>query len=116
MSKPEPRAPFKDVRWIILALALGGCGGSKAAGAQQAGAPAGGEASGDTLENALQLCHVTRTDYAYIAKCPCPDGSVPLGGDPQAAADARVGSQGQGPDGHVIDLYEVPCRPKPKRV
>ncbi len=61
----------------------------------------------------MQLCHMNggpgRTDYSYVANYLCQDGSKPLRGAEQAGADARVGNVGAGPDGHIVDLYRVPC-------
>lgn len=34
---------------------------------------------------------------------------MPLQGDIRRGQSARVGDVGEGPDGHVLDLYEVPC-------
>ncbi len=71
------------------------------------------ERSGLTPEEAVYLCHdqggPRRTDYPFIANYRCPDGSVPLGGDTRRGAAARVGNVGEGPEGHILDLYEVPC-------
>lgn len=69
---------------------------------------------GKTKEDAVELCmsddgEDERTDYAYIAEYQCPDGSMPLEGKVRLGAAARVGNVGAGPDGHIVDLYEVPC-------
>ena len=108
---------------VIACLAVAGCGGGSAAvreepqqlSSQQSPRPARPQVagSGRTIEDALQLCHANgapdRTDYAYVASYRCPEGSVPLGGDPRAGAASRLGNVGAGPDGHIVDLYEVPC-------
>jgi hypothetical protein len=94
-----------------LALVLfAACGGSQAA------TPAEGSSSertGLTPALAVHRCHMngdpTRTDYAYVAEYRCPGGDVPLRGQPELGARARLGNVGAGPDGHVLDLYEVPC-------
>lgn len=69
---------------------------------------------GKTKEDAVPLCMADegdepRSDYAYIAEYQCPDGSMPLEGKLRLGAAARVGNVGKGPDGHVVDLYEIPC-------
>ncbi|MBZ0121003.1 MAG: hypothetical protein K8H88_28670 [Sandaracinaceae bacterium] len=69
--------------------------------------------TGGTREDALRLCHddggPNRNDYSTIASWRCADGSMPLGGDPERGAAARRGNVGPGDDGHIVDLYEVPC-------
>jgi hypothetical protein len=57
-----------------------------------------------------------RTDYAFVAQFICPDGTMPLAGDASRGASVRLGTVGQTAAGHVIDEYEVPCRPTPQRV
>ena len=93
--------------WLSLLLA---CGGASSTGSTT---PSGEGPSGASIEDALLLCHANggpgRTDYSHVASYTCPDGSQPLLGDPARGAAARVGNVGQGPDGHVIDHYEVPC-------
>lgn len=34
---------------------------------------------------------------------------MPLGGDTRAGGAARRGNVGEGPDGHILDLYDIPC-------
>ncbi|MDI7267729.1 MAG: hypothetical protein QME96_07030 [Myxococcota bacterium] len=71
---------------------------------------------GSTPELALQRCG-TRASYEYVAgEFECPEGGNPLGGDPRAGARARLGNVGSGPDGHILDLYEVPCRSGPVQI
>lgn len=76
--------------------------------------------SGRSISDPVQLCHMNggpgRTDYSYIASYRCADGTMPLAGDPERGAQARVGNVGPGPDGHIVDLYEVPCRSAPVRI
>ena len=96
---------------VFVSLACLSCGGAQrpqGAGspAEAAAAPSG---SGSSAADAVQLCHVTRTDYPFVASYRCADGSVPLRGDPAAGAAARLGNVGAGPDGHIVDLYEIPC-------
>lgn len=108
--------------WVVgVALVATGCGGSPPARETSPSAAAGAESveeddgvtGSGTREDPVQLCHMDgapeRTDYAHVASYRCPDGSTPLGGDPQRAQDARAGNVGPGPDGHVVDHYEIPC-------
>lgn len=107
------------MRAILLALVVvAGCGGR--ATTQVAYSPTTQSSSsqssqlrgsGLTPQDAVQACHAVtpRTDYAYVASYQCPDGSVPLGGDLARGQAARVGNVGEGPDGHILDLYEIPC-------
>ena len=85
-------------------------------------APAPGEPGGALMGTGVAgdpflLCHMNggadRTDYAFVGGWHCADGSVPLGGSPEAGAAARVGNVGSGPDGHIVDLYRVPCSTGP---
>lgn len=85
-------------------------------------APAPGEPGGalmgtGTAADPFLLCHMNgaagRTDYAFVGSWHCADGSVPLGGSPDAGAASRVGNVGPGPDGHIVDLYRVPCSTGP---
>jgi hypothetical protein len=105
-------------RALLLVLFIGACGGGSPPA--ESGAAASSERTGASPEQAVQLCHdrggPRRTDYAYIAGYRCPDGSMPLGLDVARGAAARVGNVGAGPDGHVLDLYEVPCPGGPVRV
>jgi len=115
--------------WAIVAaasLVFGiGCGGAaqnvervKSTPAEGTDAPRAAITSdvkgqGKTIEDAVQLClsdeDEPRTDYPYIAEYQCSDGSIPLEGKLLSAARSRVGNVGAGPDGHIIDLYEIPC-------
>lgn len=108
---------------MVLALLLVGCGAASASTevASSGGMRAGNEVDANgapvagrgTADDPVQLCHMNgglgRTDYAYVASYRCPDGTVPLMRDPERGARARRGNVGAGPDGHVIDLYDVPC-------
>ncbi len=75
-------------------------------------APASSGPLGDTAhtshEQPLRACGPSDS-YRRVAEHRCPDGSVPLGGDPGAGAGARVGNVGPNASGHIIDLYRVPC-------
>lgn len=64
---------------------------------------------GRTPETAWHACFDTRSDYRRIAEYHCADGSMPLGGDVRAGGAARRGNVGEGPDGHILDLYDIPC-------
>lgn len=98
---------------VLCALAAGGCAGS----AQQRRPSSSPVAKpiptdttvGATKATAVKLCNATNTDYLYIANYRCGDGSMPLNGDRRAGGRARVGNVGPGPDGHIVDLYKVPC-------
>lgn len=69
--------------------------------------PVGGAAG--TAEAPIPRCGA-RDSYRYVAdEFRCPGGGNPFAGDPGAAARARAGSLGPRPDGHMIDVYEVPC-------
>ncbi|MGF1466705.1 MAG: hypothetical protein ACFCGT_11280 [Sandaracinaceae bacterium] len=102
----------------LLPLLLVACGGPPAPPHTAASAA---ERTGRTADTAVQLClqdapGIPRSDYPYVASYQCPDGSVPLDGNPRRGQLARLGNVGQGPDGHVLDLYEVPCPSGPVRI
>jgi len=113
----------------VLCTATQGCGGAQGRGASEhplggangSGAPDGtrGGAAGDggvadavhdgrTAGGAAQVCGAEES-FAWVSERACPDGSRPLAGDAGAGASARVRNVGEGSDGHVIDLFEVPC-------
>jgi hypothetical protein len=106
------------VSFILAALATG-CGARASSSAapntpstpRSSASSSGFVGSGATVADAVQTCHAVspRTDYTYVASYRCPDGSVPLGGDPARGQAARLGNVGAGPDGHILDLYEIPC-------
>lgn len=98
------------MRVFVVLLFLTACGGARSSTT----AAGSSERSGETPEAALQLCardtaERPRTDYSHIASYRCADGSTPLEGIPDRGAAARLRNVGPGPDGHVVDLYEVPC-------
>lgn len=119
---------------VVLVVGCGGGGASRVrnepahsgAGQQQYRSPQRGRAqqapvgSGRSISDAVRLCHDNggpgRNDYSYIASYRCSDGSMPLDGDAVRGARARLGSIGAGPDGHIVDLYEIPCATGPVRV
>ena len=78
----------------------GRLGGSQPESAELAGAT--------SHERPLPACGPADS-YRRVAEYRCPDGSVPLGGDPARGASARSGNVGPNSTGHVIDLYRVPC-------
>lgn len=106
---------------FVMVLLLSGCGGAAVSSPSQSSsttAPLALEGSGRTPEDPVLACHVgpERSDYAYIASYVCPDGTMPLLGNPDRGAMARLGNIGEGANGHIIDEYEVPCRPTPVRI
>lgn len=115
---------------LSLCLLLAACGGTTRAPRERP--PRGEDASderGDgaeresvkpvevnTKETPVMRCGAPDS-YAYVAReFKCPDGSNPLGGNPRAGAAARVGNVGANSNGHIIDLYEIPCAQGPQRV
>lgn len=55
--------------------------------------------------------------YKYVSgEFKCQDGSNPFHGDPALGRNARLGNVGANAQGHIIDLYEVPCPEGPRRV
>lgn len=69
----------------------------------------GGGFTGRDKESPLAACG-PRGSYALIADHACPDGGRPFDGDVARAADSRAGNVGPNSRGHIIDLYEVPCK------
>lgn len=63
---------------------------------------------GYDTEHPIPACGAADS-YQIVASYVCPDGSVPLAGDPSAGAAARLGNVGANSAGHIIDLYSVPC-------
>ena len=106
------------MRCLLALFLLGACGGGAPATSNAEGSS---EPAGDSIETALPRClrdgpDGPRTDYSTVASYRCPDGSTPLGGVPARGAAARLRNVGQGPDGHIVDLYEVPCPGGPVRL
>lgn len=64
--------------------------------------------TGMSADKPVLACTKERTDYQHVADYICPDGSRPLQGDLTAGGKARVRTT-KGSDGHIIDVYEVPC-------
>ncbi len=68
---------------------------------------------GMDAEHPVSACG-PRDSYDYVAgRFRCPDGTNPLGGDPRAGQAARLGNVGANSQGHVIDVYRVPCASGP---
>jgi hypothetical protein len=69
--------------------------------------------TGEELVSSLAHPVVTcgpRASYEWVATRPlCPGGTNPFKGDIEQARQARVGSKRVQPNGHPIDLYEIPC-------
>lgn len=107
-TAPTPR-PARALRLCStvagLVAGLAGCGSPTPGPAH----PAESERDGFTPESAWHACADTRSDYRRVAEYRCADGSVPLRGDMRAGGAARTGNIGAGPDGHILDRYEVPC-------
>lgn len=98
----------------VGAVVLGACGTapvSPATTPTRASAPARPH-----QPDIVRACHIDSSDYRQVAEFRCPDGTVPLSGDLRRAQRARLGSIGAGPDGHVLDVYEIPCPQGPQRV
>jgi hypothetical protein len=69
--------------------------------------------SGRSAEDPVSACG-PGDSYAFVAsEFRCPEGDNPLGGDPSAGANARVGNVGANSTGHIIDHYRVPCASGP---
>ena len=71
--------------------------------------------SGATREDPIRTCGARRS-YEIVASLRCTDGSVPLNGEWDRAKQARTGTTGPGPDGHMLDLYYLPCAVNPPAV
>lgn len=70
---------------------------------------------GASKDAPLPACGVTAS-YMLVADTECADGSRPLAGSISRGRDSRRGSLGANEDGHIIDLYAVPCGEGEKRV
>jgi hypothetical protein len=69
----------------------------------------GRHGSGSSAEDPVTACG-PGDSYSFVAReFRCPGGGNPLGGDPRAGAQSRVGNVGANSTGHIIDLYRVPC-------
>lgn len=83
-----------------------------AARAQQGGAVALAGLGMDP-EHPVPACG-PRDSYDYVAsRFRCPDGTNPLGGDTSAGQASRLGNVGANSQGHIIDVYRVPCASGP---
>lgn len=92
--------------WLLLALPLAGCARSTpAAGPEKT---AGKNQGAGTFAQPIARCG-PRDSYHYVAReFQCSDGKNPFQGQLQEAAKARQGGRPH-PNGHVVDLYQVPC-------
>ncbi|WAS91152.1 hypothetical protein [Nannocystis punicea] len=70
---------------------------------------------GSSKEHPLPTCD-TNGSYVAVADAECEDGSRPFDGDLSSGKRARRGSVGTNKDGHIVDLYEVPCPEGPKEI
>lgn len=105
---------------LALGAALASCGGGEtettAVGGGQTGT-GGGEthvvgdvpAVGAAPGSAALRCGPNDSYFWVATKFKCPGGGNPLGGDTDAGGRARRGNIGPGPDGHILDVYDVPC-------
>jgi hypothetical protein len=51
-----------------------------------------------------------RESYRYVAsEFQCPQGGNPLDGDLERARDSRLGALDHPSNGHIVDVYRVPC-------
>jgi len=110
-----------------LGLGLASCGGGETetttTGGGQTGT-GGGEvrvvgtvpALGATPASAVMRCGAGDSYFYVATKFKCPGGGNPLGGDVEAGSRARRGNVGPGPDGHILDVYDVPCPSGPVAV
>lgn len=75
---------------------------------------------GMVFENPIPACGPGES-YQIVANYRCDDGSQPLGGNPRAGAQARLGSSRPHMkvdpmdfmNSHIVDVYEVPCASGP---
>lgn len=69
-----------------------------------------------SFEAPLKVCGALES-YRAVSEWRCPDGSMPLGGDPAAGQRARMGSSHSHlpspptdpTNAHIVDIYKVPC-------
>lgn len=70
---------------------------------------------GSSKDRPLLACGTTGS-YVAVADAECEDGTRPFDGDIPSGMKARRGNVGANKDGHVIDLYEVPCPEGPQKI
>ncbi len=81
----------------------------RSATAQAAGPHAAGPLPGSTLDAPVVLCG-PRESYRYVAdEFQCPRGGNPLHGKLEDAQQARMGALDHPTNGHIVDVYRVPC-------
>lgn len=78
-------------------------------------------APGATFEHPLETCGAME-GYVAVSRFVCSGGEVPLQGNPELGAHARLGSSGSHMrgssfmDSHIVDIYQVPCADGPVQV
>lgn len=98
----------------LLCVLVAGCASAerkpRTAHAKVAPSTAGRPAQlGSSLRHPVVRCGPEES-YRYVAsEFRCPTGENPFGGDVDAARSARRGSDENPDDGHVVDIYRVPC-------
>lgn len=95
---------------LSLVFSLTQCGGgSPEAKTAAVAAKKERSAAGSTLHNPVVRCGPEES-YRYVAnEFRCPDGENPFEGDVEAARKAQRGSNENPRNGHVVDIYRVPC-------
>ena len=77
--------------------------------------------SGASFEHPLETCGAME-GYTAISRFVCADGEMPLHGNPELGAGARLGSSRPHVEGtsimdsHIVDIYRVPCASGPVEV
>lgn len=105
------REGLKAARASWLTLLLLGCAASTSQPGEilENGRSSGARGSGLTLKNPVLRCGPDES-YRYVAsQFRCPSGENPFRGDVEAARDARRGSDENPKNGHLVDIYRVPC-------
>ncbi len=105
-----------------LGAVLGSCGGGEGETVTTGGGQSGTGGSevhvaghgplpalGATPASAVTRCGAQDSYFYVSTKFKCPGGGNPLGGNVDAAGQARRGNIGPGPDGHIVDVYDVQC-------
>ncbi|HEY8945890.1 MAG TPA: hypothetical protein VIM73_16590, partial [Polyangiaceae bacterium] len=91
-----------------LLLACAG-NGPKEVEAPRTAVPRASNKPGTSLKNPVLRCGPEES-YRYVAdEFVCPSGENPFDGDLVAARKARRGSDENPDNGHVVDIYRVPC-------
>ena len=99
-----------------LAALLCACGGGTAPEAASAATTPQGTEQGRSAEHPAVTCGPEQS-YAYVAgRFQCPGGANPLNGDMERARSVRRGSIPSSHNGHILDVYDVPCTSGPVAV